>query len=402
MLQDTHDAHDLQEPVLVSERNARKLVPGGHLDSYRITHRNSSDERDTELEACPNPVEFRRDEWIEGGYHRELIDSERVARDCGRKGCPYCGPQLRRRYVAHFASLFGKFAESGPVWFLTLTIDPKLVDEAGYALTAEESRKYAVWCWDKYLKRLRRRAEGLHYVAAFEQHKTGFWHLHVILFGEFDLSETPLRAMLRSQWFDSGGGAVARIKRIRANEGDWGDDGRPETVSGAVGYVVKYCFKDAVESVRQAVKRRSLLVSHGDGYHSEAAKEDRREWVLVQLIREAAGAGRLERPNAPNSGDSGVVETWEPLQTGVPSGYEDTLTPADRERFAAFDMSLRTLEYKEKSESEKFGEVWTVYRYDRRAETVEWTVWDRYPDEDKARILEVHNPNSSISGMVPT
>jgi hypothetical protein len=201
--------------------------------------------------------------------------------------------------------------------------------------------------------------------------------------GEFGLGGPELREMLRSQWFGSGGGAVAQIKQIRPNNPDSGDDGRPERVSGAVGYVVKYCFKDAAESARHGVSRRSLLVSQGDGYHSESAQEERRAWV--------------EANSGPNSGDSGVFETWQPAQTGVPSGYEDTLTPADRERFAAFDMSLRTLEYKEKSESDEYGEVWTVYRYDRRAETVEWTVWDRYPDEDRARILEVHNPNSANS-----
>jgi hypothetical protein len=305
---------------------------------------------------------------------------------CGRKGCSYCGVQLRRRYVAHFAQTFSEFAQSGPVWFVTFTVDRKVMDAAGVGLKVEDSRKYLVHCFEKFRKRLNRRCDSHKYAASFEQHQDGYWHLHAIYHaqgGRFEASETDVRAMMREQWFASGGGAVARIKRIRPDSDSKGDDMRPDSVAGAVGYVVKYCFKDALAASQGGVSRRSLICSQGVGYHSAQAKAERK--------------AHARSSSPPNDSDSDVVETWSPFQTGLRSGCEDTLTPKDRARFASFDASKRTREYRERSESPDFGRIWTVYRYDALAGTVEWTVYDRWPEAEGARILELHRPNGPNS-----
>lgn len=363
--------------------------PGGDLDYYRVSDRNSDSGGSSGTstpsdvgEDCPYPIEIGMDEWdTDTG---ELKDSGIVLLPCGRKGCPVCGPRLRDRFTAHFARTFTELGEDRPIWFLTLTVDPKVFPEG---VTETEARKYLVHCWEKYRKRLRRRADDLDYSGSFEMHSDGErWHLHMIVAADFPGRDTEgeIREMLRVQWFESGGGAVAKVKRVREGRREPSTDGTPDGIAGAVGYVVKYAFKDAADAHRRAESRRSVLASEGIGYYSGAAKDERRAYRRRETAKgEAEGEGETER-------------TYTPLVTGgaedvgeSSSGRADALTADDRERFEQWDKSGRTMQYRERIEdAEKWGQtVWIVWSYLPDAHRLHRTVWDRWPDRTDARTL---------------
>ena len=371
---------------------------GAHLDLHRITHRNSENpsepgcDESNSAHECETPIRFVVAEWdVTTGEH---YGNELVERPCMRKACPQCGPKLRRRYVAHFASSFTELAERVPLYFMTLTVDRKVQDQNGQSLTRGDSRRYLVHCWDKMLKRLRRRSDQIWYTGAFEQHGDGYWHLHMVIGADYTAvdghNEDAVEEMMRTQWIGAKGGAVMDVKRIRANSAnsDGKDtDGRPQTVAGAVGYVVKYALKDAVAADEEGTSRRSLIASQGLGYHSAEAKAERKAHAT------AANEG--------NSDNSGTIKEWEPMQVGQRTGYADTLTPEDRERFGRMDDSLRTLTYRQKVEdAERFGgrTVWKVYEHHPEGELTRWTVYDRWPDADGAVKLAEFAPNATNSG----
>lgn len=357
---------------------------------------------------CPYPIEFSVDEWDQ--ETGELVGSGIELAPCGRKGCPVCGPRLRDRYVAHFARIFSDLADDAPVWFLTLTVDAKVLpDDAGEL----EARKYLVHSWDKYMKRLRRRSESISYAGSFELHSSGDrWHLHVLVSATFPDygSDGAAREMMRIQWFEAGGGAVGKVKRIREGYTERSDDGTPDGIEGAVGYVVKYAFKDAATSMEEQDSRRSLIASQGIGYHSAEAKERRREKV-EEAEDEADGEG--DPPHLDLSRIShrkcGVEEEWRPLVEGGGGRRRraDTLTEEDRERFEGYDEEVRTVKYREKVEDgaslDGFGSdwrgetVWTVWELDREAESIHRTVYDRWPDAEGSRVISSRTRVNSLS-----
>jgi len=370
------------------QREAEGTPPAGEgLDSYRVTDRRGGEDREIRSdlssevgEDCPYPIEIGVDEW--DSSTGELVDAGIVLLPCGRKGCPVCGPRLRDRYTAHFARTFTEIAEDRPIWFLTLTADPKVLpDDAGEA----EARKYLVHCWQKYRKRLRRRGEDLAYAGAFELHSDGErWHLHVILAADFPgrSTEGEIREMMRVQWFESGGGAVGKVKRIREGRREPSTDGTPDGIAGSVGYVVKYALKDAAEAYSAAESRRSLIASEGIGYYSEAAKEERREHRQGEST---SSEGRLVREYRPlvDRGASDVERDPDPARS-------DSITEEDRRRFERWDKSVRTLRYRERVEgAEEWGgrTVWIEWRMDSDAGRLHRTVWDRWPDRPNAQRL---------------
>ncbi len=372
---------------------------GGSLDSYRVTDRNrgSSGKTTSHVSSqtgddCPYPIEVGVEDWdSETG---ELVDAGIALLPCGRKGCPVCGPRLRDRYTAHFARTFGELGESRPIWFLTLTVDPKALPADAGELDA---RKYLTHCWEKYRKRLRRRADDLKYAGAYELHRDGDrWHLHMVVAADFPDrdSEEEIREMLRVQWFESGGGAVAKVKRVREGRKEPSMDGTPDGIAGAAGYVVKYAFKDAATAHSAAESRRSVLASEGIGYYSEDAKDERKEYT---------GAGSTGE-------DGGVEREYRPFVTGGASdvgkdssrGRVDTLTDEDRERFEGWDKSGRTLEYKERVEdAEEWGgrTVWILWSFAPGASRLHRAVWDTYPERADARKLSDSWPEGPHDGI---
>ena len=365
---------------------------GGGLDSYRVTHERSGEPASDDAQPgwvtqgevaesepdCPYPIEIGVDEWDkETG---ELVDTGIQLIPCGRKGCPVCGPKVRDRYVAHFSRVFADLSDDRPIWFLTLTVDPKVIPDDA---TEIEARKYLTHCWDKYAKRLRYRAEDLKYAGSFEKHEDGRYHLHVLVAADFPRCdrEAQTREMMRVQWFESGGGAVGKVKRIREGRTEPAEDGRPDGVAGACGYVVKYAFKDAAEAHSEAESRRSLIASEGIGYHSEAAKERRRE-----RAEEASGE------DSPVETEYRSLVTRKASEVGESGGRVDTLTEEDRARFEEWDRDVRTVEYTERVEDAEpwdGRDVWIVWRMEADAGELRRTVYDGHPESRDATVLEL-------------
>lgn len=382
------------EAACTPQRGAEGTPPtGGRLDSYRVTDRNGeaapeirSDLSSDVGDDCPYPIEIGVDEW--DSTTGELVDAGIVLLPCGRKGCPVCGPRLRGRYVAHFSRTFAQLAEDRPIWFLTLTVDPKVLpDDAGES----EARKYLVHCWEKYRKRLRRRGEDLKYAGAFELHGDGDrWHLHIIVAADFPdrSTEAEIREMMRVQWFESGGGAVGKVKRVREGRREPSTDGTPDGIAGSVGYVVKYALKDAADAHSAAESRRSLIASEGVGYYSEAAKEERREFAEGQARTDESPVVREYRPLVSRGADTD-------LSDDAPA-RSDTLTDEDRRRFERWDKSNRTLRYRERVEDvEEWGQtVWIVWTLVPDAHRLHRTVWDTWPDRTDAEKLASTWPES--------
>jgi len=300
----------------------------------------------------------------------ELVGAGIQRIPCGRKRCPVCGPRLKSRYIAHFAQHFTAYAEDVPVFFATLTVDPKIGD-----LSHDEARRYLLHCWDKWMKRLRRRANGdVHYVASIEQHKDGRYHLHAILAASFD---GDVSQMLREQWFESGGGAVSEVKRITVGSEDLGADKRPTGVAGAVGYVLKYAFKD----VNTASGRRSVVCSQGDGYHSAQAKAERE--AFYKSTKKGQWQERQEKQRE---------RDWHPpTNDRAPRPMRDTITPEDRARFDRLDKSRRSRTYRQ---PEPDG-TWKEYTYQKEKgnagqveERLTCVQYSTYPEADGARVLD--------------
>ena len=310
--------------------------------------------------------------------------------------------------MAHFCRKFKEEVDDGrPVWFVNLTVDPKTLIE-GEEIEPLESRKYVSHAWGKLRDRLARRTDELNYAASFERQKgTGLWHMHVLVSAGFEAVENRnlegIRTMIREQAFGAGFGAVCKTKRVAAGAegGEMGEDGRPETLAGAVGYVVKYCLKDALDAAQSNKKRKAIISSQGFGYNSKRAKEERKAYMESKKNRrrgedpgqqgetESKQTERSESGPAENGDQAGageeVVEVWEPLVEGGggdSEGFVDTITEEDRRRFEAIDRSNATMRYEEKQENGR----WRVYHYEKDTENVSWVEYDRYPEADGATV----------------
>ena len=180
---------------------------------------------------------FRRS-WLDNGTG-EVSDTKIERKSCNKKSCPVCGPVLRKKFVGHFANVFVPLPRLA---FLTLTLDPKC------GVSAKDSRKYILYAWSRFRKRMHRQGEFV-FLAALESHKSGYTHLHVLC----SLPERSSEEKVRSAWFAVGGGVVMDVQHIT------------EEAAKVVGYVVKYIFKDAQE----AAGRRSMLCSAGISYYGK-------------------------------------------------------------------------------------------------------------------------------------
>jgi len=258
------------------------------------------------------------------------VDHVEIA--CNRKQCPHCGPKLKRRYVAHFIQTF---SELPSLRFVTLTLDPKAFPEDVEIDPKDfgESRKYLLHIWERrFVKRVKRRSDvEVAYVAAIERHESGQAHLHAVI------SSTLSEDELRHHWFQSGGGVVMEARPI------FGDEDR---LARRVGYVMKYCFKDA-ETLSDG--RNSIFCSNGIGYHSKEAKERRKEFMR-------------EQGNEDDPFDEDRYEIEAP-DGGGHRDNQDTVTEADRERFDRVADEARTTVYV-RLEREQLPSDGVRFRYD--------------------------------------
>ena len=388
---------------------------GSFLDSYRLTDRIEAGAKKPEaveaVEAaapaeCQRPISFAR-EVLDPSTGECTLD--RLTKPCGCKSCAYCGPQLRRRMVAHFSKVFGALDF---VKFITLTLDPKC------GVPVRDSRKFLLDCFSRFRKRMNRRGGRFIYVGTLEEHQSGYFHLHLVC------SVDVPAADMRAAWFECGGGIVMDVEDVAASGGN--------RVARVVGYIMKYAFKGAVEAHKARESRRSVIASRGIGYRSEAAREARMRHVeksrkekstgvggdpprvivsnveayraalheaLLKVVSQrgrvsAFGGGRAGRlvqvlgdvAGVLFDGDDAVsyvdcidlvpdgmpvprMERYEPLVVGGALDYGDKITAEDRERFEGYRRRTRWIAYRHTS---KDGRQ-VVYRYDRNTGKVEAT-----------------------------
>lgn len=188
---------------------------------------------------------------------------------------------MRRRFIAHFLDALLVYPD---LRYITLTCDPKVGatvrDKQGNpvrVITADESRQYLKWCWQKWRKRLRRR--GLNaFVGTWEKHESGWWHIHALVSVDLDEKE------LREEAFESGFGASVDVQLLR----DAGDSDEREALARTLGYILAYISK------AEGTGARGIMCSEGDGYWSRIAKHAR--------LTQAVGAERADEIRADKVG----------------------------------------------------------------------------------------------------
>jgi len=161
---------------------------------------------------------------------------------CKQWSCVVCAAKNRQMWRNFLSSKLRKI--SSVWWFGTLTAP-------SWARTAEKSLAAIRKNFDRFMKRLRRVFKGVQYVRVYEAHKTGAFHLHIIICGlsvrvERYTARSGLRgfrpchtadnsrSMAVNTWWKKTAakckmGYIAEVKKIPSNE--------------AVGYITKYLTK---------------------------------------------------------------------------------------------------------------------------------------------------------------
>lgn len=163
---------------------------------------------------------------------------------CKSWSCPVCARKNRQTWRNFLSAKLRKI--SSVWWFGTLTAP-------SWARSPEKSLAAIRLNFDRFMKRLRRVFGKVEYVRVYEVHKTGAYHLHIIICGLFARVERfkarsgnmgfrkPKMDTNRSTWSVNTWwkktaskckmGYIAEIKRIPSSE--------------AVGYITKYLTKAA-------------------------------------------------------------------------------------------------------------------------------------------------------------
>lgn len=326
-----HRNGDVRQPA------KRDTSPRLDSSNARIHHTDSS-----ALLNCPTPVLFKsfQLDLSTGAFIRTTIEKK----SCNKWQCPVCGELKKSRYVGHFSRFFSSRSR---LRFITLTLDPKR------GISIEDSRKYIIWAFSCYRKRLNRRGE-FQYIAAPEEHKSGYTHLHIIC----SLPDGVTEEDLRSHWFQIGGGIVFDVQEITDNP------------ARMVGYLMKYVLKDA----QAHPDKRNLLASEGIGYYAKEVKEARKAYAQER----ARAEGREV------FGESDRV--WEPLSVGkAREGKSDVPTKEDVKRFRVISQSLRRT---------------TMYVHEHKDGSKSVAYWDEASRRIKVRAVQGDMTRTQITKMI--
>jgi len=189
-----------------------------------------------------------------------------VRRGCARWDCRVCGPQLLRRHMAHFREVLAPDVDR--LQFATLTLRPADADRLN-----KPERVHALWSlFDRLVRRIGRR-DGRRpaYVAQVDLNDRGETpHLHAIV--GTDLEPADVTGL----WVAVGGGLDDEVVPLRGSLDD---------LARAAGYVVKGS---------RWWRRPRLRVSHGIGYHTVAAKRERRRHAASSSDEDRDGTWTFE------------------------------------------------------------------------------------------------------------
>jgi hypothetical protein len=175
--------------------------------------------------------------------------------------------------------------------FMTITAH-KNAHKAGPEMTIRNLQQV----WKKLYDRLRRKyKKSLEYVRIFERHKSGRFHMHILINTglEYDKQEYVIKdkldefrhpdcKWLRRNCAELGGGWRVHIKRV------WDDQKRSSNVGLVVGYILKYMGKDMASFAFPKHQRR-IQTSRKVGSPATNAKghgvwQHRREISLTYMV----------------------------------------------------------------------------------------------------------------------
>ena len=167
---------------------------------------------------------------------------------CKQWDCPCCRQRNEARWRAHLLEVLNKRLPGKQWCFLTITANPKL-----HKWSPEITIRNLQEVWKKLYDRLLRRygKESMEYVRVFEPHKSGKFHMHILLAcGEmYDKAEFVIRSKkdefkhpeclwLSATCAELGGGWRVHITRVHEHR-----TGRSN--AGLVtGYILKYMGKN--------------------------------------------------------------------------------------------------------------------------------------------------------------
>lgn len=212
---------------------------------------------------------------------------------CKMWECPACGPINAIRWRAYLLKRFNETSLGLQKWcFYTITAHKNAHK------TPETSILNLQQVWKRLYDRLRRRFKGkrLEYVRVFEPHKSGRFHMHIlintgleydkhdfIVKGYLDEFRHPECVWLRRCCASIGGGWRVHIRRV------WDANTRTENIGLVVGYILKYMGKSFAE-FRFPKNQRRIQTSRYIGSPDTDAKgrgtwEHMREISLETVLR---------------------------------------------------------------------------------------------------------------------
>jgi hypothetical protein len=208
-----------------------------------------------------------------------------VRLSCKMWGCPYCGPKNAIAWRAYLLDRFNKTMRDEKWVFATITAHRKLHKHP------EATLKNLQGVWKRLYDRLKFRYGGsaLQYVRVFERHKSGAFHMHLLLnIGVYydsrsfiikdplDEYRHPDCKWLRVACAELGGGWRVHMRRV------WERDTKTENVGLVVGYMVSYLKKQLVDLPMPKHQRR-IQTSRKIG-SPNTAKKGAGTWTHVREI----------------------------------------------------------------------------------------------------------------------
>lgn len=166
---------------------------------------------------------------------------------CKQWGCPCCAHKNARNWRAYLLDTFNKRFGHEAWCFFTIT-----ANKGAHKHSAEMTIRNLQQVWKRLYDRLRRYyGKRLEYVRIFERHKSGRFHMHILINCglEYDKKGFVIRSKLDEfrhpdcKWLrlaccELGGGHRVHIRRV------WDDATRTANVGLVVGYILKYMGKD--------------------------------------------------------------------------------------------------------------------------------------------------------------
>ncbi len=218
--------------------------------------------------------------------HREVTNPETAETDtnvffetCDRKGCPTCGPRLRRCHAAHYREQLERRMETATeeerLRFCTMTLPGSAGGPFDEMLRDLQSKRAL------FLQRMRDQSRNATYMWVVETGDSGRPHLHVLLVSDLSMAE------IERHWHGSDGGQINRVSTVTD---------RSELVTKAW-YVTKEQFADPDEGVAGFPGYKTIGHSRDVlAYSDTEAKRKRAEHARADVQQELLSGNAEGRP----------------------------------------------------------------------------------------------------------